>query len=113
MKYMYIFCLITLLISLTIESAKIHQAIIDNNTTCIEETLNKEPYLVNAPDVAYGGWPPLHLAAFLGKLKLVKLLLAKGAKIELTNIFGKTALDYAHEYNQQAVVEFLAKFAGS
>lgn len=102
-----------LLISYTVKSAKIHQAIIDDDASCIEEILSKEPYMINAPDVAYGGWPPLHLAAFLGKLRLVKLLLAKGAPIWRTDILGKTALYYARENNQKAIVEFLAKFAGS
>jgi len=113
MKYTYILCLITLLISLTAKAAKIHQAIIDNDAACVEEVLNKEPRMIHAPDVAYGGWPPLHLAAFLGRMKIVKLLLAKGAKLNLTDIFGKTALDHAREKYHHDVVKFLATYTRS
>lgn len=58
---------------------------------------------------SFGGMPPLTLAAEGGHLQVVALLLSEGAKINVENAFGRTALTAAIWRDQQKVVEFLVK----
>lgn len=53
------------------------------------------------------GFKPLIIAAKLGYLEMVKLLISKGAKIRAKDEDGCNALYYAACYNQSAVVDFL------
>ena len=85
------FCYIIFIVSIVcnILMAQLHQAILDNNLDNAKCILDKVPCLINAPDVAYGGSPPLILAASLGKKEIVELLLAHGAKHDITDITEK------------------------
>ncbi|XP_030850028.1 ankyrin repeat, PH and SEC7 domain containing protein secG-like [Strongylocentrotus purpuratus] len=63
--------------------------------------------------VNYGGGEnddtPLHEACSAGHLEMVKMLLEKGAKINVTNRDSETALHHACKQNHQIVAEFLSE----
>ena len=48
-------------------------------------------------------------AARLGLCEIIKLLIEKGANLTITNNQGKTALDYAREYNHPDIVDILKR----
>ncbi len=52
---------------------------------------------------------PLMYAAKYGRLAIAELLIQKGADKEILSPKGKTALDYAHKYEQAALITFLSK----
>ncbi len=60
---------------------------------------------VNAKDVE--GWSPLHWAAFVGDVRIARLLLDKGGNPELRNFSGNTPLDLAQFNNKQEMVNLL------
>ena len=62
---------------------------------CIEET-NKN------------GWGPLHQAAYSGELEMLKLLIAKGAKLDATCHDGDTPVHYAAVQGELDCVKALA-----
>lgn len=59
----------------------------------------------NAVPTAYP--PALHAAAWAGLVELVELLLERGARIDLCDPFGRSALWYAAESGQPTVVQSL------
>src|SRR5688500_3515390 len=71
------------------------------------ELLAAAPATVNARDE--GGYTPLHLAVWNGKLQMAKLLLEHGAEMEATNERGETPLALAGIYEEQnaAVIDLL------
>jgi ankyrin repeat protein len=54
------------------------------------ELLDADPQQVNAPDA--GGYTPLRLAIWNGQLPMAKLLLSRGAELEIVNERGKPPL---------------------
>ncbi len=52
---------------------------------------------------------PLMYAAKYGELEAAKLLINAGAKIDLKNKEGRTALDYARKYDKKELIDFLSK----
>jgi uncharacterized protein len=72
----------------------------------VAEKLDSQPALVTAysPD----GWPALHLAAYFGSTESVKILLDRGAGIDmLSTNMGNTALQAAVANDQTDVVRLL------
>ena len=43
-------------------------------------------------------------------LETVRKLLKLGADVEMTDAYGKTAMDYAIEQNQQEMIELLSNY---
>ena len=99
--------LIGLAINQTTYATQLHHAVLKDDVKAAQQFLDEYPYLINAPDVAYGGWPALHYAAYFGKEKMVQLLVARGANVTLTDIFGKMAIDYARLQNRHWVIWYL------
>ncbi len=62
---------------------------------------------VNAPSAIYDTTTPLIVAAAVGLDQVVDLLLKSGANKDHRNDKGKTALDYARQFNHQKVVNLL------
>ena len=60
---------------------------------------------LNHPDD--DGYTPLMTASGRGEPEVVRVLLAAGADKDLRNKKGKTALDYAIEYNKDACAALL------
>ncbi len=54
---------------------------------------------------------PLHWAATLGHLNMVKNLVEYGADISLVDYFGRTPLDDAKNRGQKSIVKFLEALA--
>ena len=78
----------------------------------VKRLVNDEKADVNAAGA--DGQFPLHLAAAMGKLSVVKFLVAAGAKVDKTIRWGRrgaamTALDLAKQARQRKVVEYLLK----
>lgn len=64
---------------------------------------------LSAKDEGVTGWGPLHYAAYNGHREVVKLLIAKGASVDATDIVCKTASDYAAFWGHAGVVELLRR----
>lgn len=52
---------------------------------------------------------PLMYAAKYGHLEAAKALVKAGAKVDLRNNEGKTALDYARKYDKKELIDYLSK----
>ena len=59
-----------------------------------------------------GGWVPLHGASGSGQKEIVELLLANMAKVNVTALSGKTALDYAVRAGHKETANLLRKHGG-
>jgi ankyrin repeat protein len=96
--------------------ARLHTALVKGNKAKVIEELDADPSLINQllPDVwgsggTYGA-APLHWAAMFGHLDIAKLLLERGANLELKDLtHDGTPIGWAKEYRRQEMVEFLAK----
>ena len=60
----------------------------------------------------YGGWTPLHLAAYHGQREVVELLIAKAADLNTKKITGHTPLDYAVIVRKTDIADLLRKHGG-
>lgn len=56
---------------------------------------------------------PLHSAANEGRVDMIRLLVAKGAKVDTVSVSGKTALDYAQENGHQEAVKVLRELGAT
>jgi ankyrin repeat protein len=56
------------------------------------------------------GWTPLHSASHNGYLGVVKLLLRRGADVDVVNNADKTAAELASENDKAEVAKFLAEY---
>lgn len=55
--------------------------------------------------------PVLHYAAFMGDLTIVRYLTCKGARTDVTDRDGRTALDWAKDNKQEAMVYLLTRLS--
>ncbi len=76
------------------KNEKIFTLIQNLTTNELAKALTKD---VNVDVTNSSGWTPLMIAAYYGNKQVIKLLLEKGAKTNLTNQNGTTALMYAKE----------------
>ncbi len=69
----------------------------------------KDPSIDQALEVtgSCAGWRPIIIAAAEGKADAVKMLLAKGADPNVTNLKGRTALMFAARYGYDTIVDDL------
>ena len=88
-------------------ATELHDAAITGDIKKAQEFIDRYPGLINAPDVAYGGWPALFYAAYFGDEQMTHMLVQRGANTYLTDIMGKTASDYARLQGHHIIVAFL------
>jgi len=102
------------------ETHPLHTAVYANDLTQINEILTRNPALVNqqlvAGELVRGnpfpyerGNTPLHIAAFRGHLEAVRLLIARGANINIRNHLGCTPLYEASSGFSVEIVRLLCK----
>ena len=56
------------------------------------------------------GGTPLHEASVSGSPELIRLLIDKGVDPTVVSKTGKTALDHAEEFKNEAAIEILSEF---
>jgi ankyrin repeat protein len=95
---------------------QVHQAVRDGNVERVSQLLDSGSDVnaiesSGAAEVFYGGkrleYTPLHWAAFLGDLQMVKLLISKGADLNPVDHSYGTPLHLAAEQARVEVVKFL------
>lgn len=78
-----------------------------NNTDAMKILINKNKMLVNTPDS--DGTTPLMEAAKYGSKETIEILLKAGAKKDLKNKLGSTALDIAKENKNEDAIKALSQ----
>ena len=71
----------------------------------IRQLLDNDKNLLNSKDQS--GKTPLHFASQYGHFDMVKILIERGAEVNVENNNGETPLHYASAYGQENVAEFL------
>ncbi|CAK55761.1 unnamed protein product (macronuclear) [Paramecium tetraurelia] len=64
-------------------------------------------YQANVNQQTYEGMRPVHLAASLGRLKMLQDLKQYGAELDAKDELGMTPLERAKLYNHSEIIEFL------
>ncbi len=88
-------------------AAEIHEAVTDQNAAAIGRMLTRDPSLAVAPDAM--GNTPLHLAAQVGSVDILRLLLDVGAPVDVGDRDNSTALDVAAQCGQMDAVRLLVE----
>lgn len=78
-----------------------------NNTDLMKTLIKKNKSLLNTPDT--DGTTPLMEAAKYGSKETVEILLKAGAKKDLKNNLGSTALDIAKENKNEDAIQLLSE----
>jgi ankyrin repeat protein len=94
-----------------VQGSKIHAAVRNNNFEKFQDLLHGNPTCVNAPNEA--GDFPLHLAASLGYLNILRHLIMDGAKINSENADGRKPMHMAAAKGQVAAMKILAALGGN
>ena len=97
-------------LSCAARAADVHQAARAGDCAQLRELLDRDPALVNARDE--GQDTPLHVAAMMGSMEAVVLLLQRGADADARNTIGQSPLLYAAYNGYAAIVDtFIARRA--
>jgi len=76
-------------------------------TTGLLLDAGEDPNRLNPPGT-HGHTPPIHQAIWYGLLKVVRLLVERGARIDIVDtVFHNTPLGWARYGGQQAIVKYL------
>ena len=84
----------------------IHEAVSIGDLAGVQAELDKGVD-VNAKDITWGGWTPLHWAAISGGNEIAELLIAKGADLEKKDDSGETPLHVASFHGIKEMAELL------
>ena len=88
----------------------LHLAVVKNgNDECLKYIIEKHTSLIHKSDT--NGNTPLHYAAELGSVRCLTALLEAGSDFTQLNMSNQTALDIAKQFNHDACVQELEKFA--
>ena len=89
-------------------------AIITGDPKAVQQFLTNDPNLVSTVDTKGKGMfiPALHLAVMYGHSDLVELLLSKGAKANVRDEYGVSALEVAAKRGHANVVASLVSYGG-
>lgn len=99
--------LIIFMFASVVQAGEIHKAAEKGDVAKVEKILKANPCLLDSLDK--DGYTPLHKAVLKNKIKVVELLLAKGADVSIKDKKGKTALDYATKNKNKRLIELLSK----
>jgi|GEM_PF-5138282 len=77
----------------------------------IGNAVRKDPGIISTTDANMQ--TPLHWAARKGNVKTVKLLIAKGARLDVKDKYGNTPAKIAEKYHRAEVVKLLNKNGGA
>ncbi|KAH8890577.1 ankyrin [Thozetella sp. PMI_491] len=88
-------------------NSKVHQAVLTMDSIALLKALEAEPWGIDTFDLE--GYPPLHLAASLGDLVMLNILLGHGANINSTDLWGHTAISLAIMTSHIHCVRFLVE----
>jgi len=97
--------LLALLVGGTAWTAEIHEAALNGDLAKVKELIQKDPSLLTSK--GRNDKVPLHWAAQGGHLEIVKLLVEKGAPVNVMNIANETPLHYAAGGGYKEVVIYL------
>ena len=86
-------------------TSNIHRAVLNNDILMIIHFL-KEGHCIDSID-DYNGDTPLHKAVWRNNHILVKLLIAAGANINISNKFGETPLHFAFYKTDNQTISIL------
>ena len=89
----------------------LHDTVSNNKIACMKVLLRFAPHLVN--EVTNYNITALMQAASIGNVECVKLLLRHGAKYNVKNSFGDTALDIARSNQLDEIVKLLEHYRKS
>jgi ankyrin repeat protein len=84
-----------------------HVHVVAQDYTRLKESLEKEPWLVNAQDA--NGWTPLHEAVVRQEESIVSLLVEMGADVNAVTHAGESAVDLADHSEQESMVQLLER----
>ncbi|MFP6581836.1 MAG: ankyrin repeat domain-containing protein [Candidatus Hydrogenedentota bacterium] len=87
-------------------SLGIVHAVIAGDTQQVARLLKAKPEIVHTTTSTHG-WTLLHMAAGGGNMRLVKILLERGAQVNAQNVHGKTALHYAASKGHIPIIHLL------
>lgn len=87
---------------------EIHKAVREGDIEKVKTLLEENPELVNTKGDLQGEMP-IHWAATQGKLDIVKLLIEKGADLNVFNIYGDSPLHGASQRGFASIVDLLIK----
>jgi ankyrin repeat protein/L-ascorbate metabolism protein UlaG (beta-lactamase superfamily) len=88
-------------------AAEIHDAVTQQNVAAVERMLARDPSLAVAPDGMNN--TPMHLAAQIGSVEILRLLLDAGAPVDVGDADNSTALDVAAQSGQLDAVKLLVE----
>jgi len=83
------------------------KSVVAGDLYSIGNYVKKDPGIISATDT--NRQAPLHWAARKGNVKTVKLLIAKGARIDVKDKYGNTPAKIAVKYNHTEVAKLLKK----
>lgn len=72
-----------------------------------------EALINSGADIDWGDPPPITMAASLGRLNTVKLMIEHGVDVTAEDSDHRTALDLAKNYNRTEIVDLLHKAGGT
>lgn len=84
----------------------IHDAVLEDNLSKVEEIIKTDPNQINAKEL-YAGLYPLHYAVSVNNKEMVNLLIDKGASINAQSNDGSTSLHVASVLGYKEIVELL------
>ncbi len=89
----------------TYNKTPLHDAVYSGNYQLVQYLVNNGANIHTEGD--YAKWQPIHIAAFYGYTKIVKLFLDKGVKVDVVDGYGYTPLIRAVKSTSTKTVELL------
>ncbi len=105
MKRFSFHLILFLIIIKPVLSQGIFEAVWDKDLERVKELIEENPDLLHYKSSE--GYSPLHSAARMGLIEIVKFFIEKGIDINTANLWGTTPLHYACEWGRAEIIEVL------